>query len=52
MKPKTNAMAFFKSDLARNFTIGFVLGTCLVGVSAGPEIWDEVIPQAIAAPVE
>lgn len=41
-------MRLFNSDLYRNFAIGFVLGTLIVGAQAGPQIWDEIVPQAQA----
>jgi hypothetical protein len=41
-------MRLFKSDLYRNFAIGFVGGALLVGAQAGPELWDQIIPQAQA----
>ena len=47
-------MRLFKSDLYRNFAIGFIAGTAIVGAQAGPELWSQVVPQAqaqtIAAP--
>ena len=42
-------MAFLKSDLARMFSIGFLIGSLIVAAQTGPELWNEVIPQAVAA---
>ena len=42
-------MRLFKSDLYRNFAIGFAAGALIVGVQAGPQLWDQVLPQAQAA---
>jgi len=41
-------MRLFKSDLYRNFAIGFAVGTLIVGAQAGPQLWDELVPQAQA----
>ena len=46
-----HVMRLFKSDLYRNFAIGFVVGTLIVGAQAGPQIWDEIVPQAQAQPL-
>ncbi|MEP2735390.1 MAG: hypothetical protein ABJP34_03750 [Erythrobacter sp.] len=42
-------MGFFKSDLYRNFAIGFVLGACVVVASAAPDWQAEFAPKAFAA---
>lgn len=44
-------MRLFKSDLYRNFAIGFVVGAAIVGAQAGPELWTEIVPQAQAQTV-
>jgi hypothetical protein len=41
-------MRLFTSDLYRSFAAGFALGALIVGVQIGPELWDEVVPQAHA----
>ena len=45
-------MRLFKSDLYRNFAIGFVAGAMIVGVQAGPEFWNQIVPQAQAQTVD
>ena len=45
-------MRLFKSDLYRNFAIGFAIGAMIVGVQAGPELWNQVVPQAQAHTLE
>lgn len=43
-------MRWIKSDLFRNFALGFVLGTAAVVVSVGPEMWGGIVSPAQAAP--
>lgn len=45
-------MEFLKSDLMRNFAIGFVAGALFLFAQSGPEIPDAAIPQAQAHTVE
>jgi hypothetical protein len=42
-------MGLFKSDLYRNFAIGFILGACVVVASAAPDWQAEFAPEAFAA---
>jgi len=44
-------MRLFKTDLFRNFAIGFAAGAVLVALQASPDIIDAVIPAAEAASV-
>lgn len=41
-------MSFLKSDLSRNFAIGFVIGALIVAFQLSPEALTS-IPQAVAA---
>jgi hypothetical protein len=45
---ESHAMRLFKSDLYRNFAIGFAIGAMIVGVQAGPQVWGQFVPQAQA----
>jgi len=49
-------MRLFKSDLPRNFAIGFAVGAAIAVWHVAPQMGDSVIPQAqaatIAAPVQ
>lgn len=42
-------MTFLKSEVTRLFAIGFLAGSLIVAASTGPELWNEIVPQAIAA---
>ena len=42
-------MGLFKSDLTRNFAIGFILGASAVVASAAPDWRAEFAPEAFAA---
>ncbi|WP_338446868.1 hypothetical protein V5F89_03485 [Pelagerythrobacter marensis] len=42
-------MKLFKTDLFRNFAIGFAAGALLVGLQAGPDIVGAIAPPAEAA---
>lgn len=44
-------MGLFKPDLYRSFAFGFALGALILGVQAGPELWQEIVPQAQAQSV-
>lgn len=44
-------MKFLKSDLPRNFAIGFITGALVIAFQMNPELSDQLIPQAIAASV-
>ncbi|WP_215229311.1 hypothetical protein [Erythrobacter sp. 3-20A1M] len=41
-------MKFIKSDLFRSLAIGFLIGTAMVGISAGPDALAVATPAAIA----
>ncbi len=45
-------MDFLKSDLMRNFTIGFVAGALFLFAQSGPEMPEAAIPQAQAQAIE
>ncbi len=42
-------MGLFKPDLYRNFAIGFALGAVIVASQIGPDVWQQVVPDAHAA---
>lgn len=42
-------MSFVKSDLFHNIAIGFVIGTFLSLLVAGPEVWSGAVPDALIA---
>ena len=42
-------MKLFKTDLFRNFAIGFVAGAILVVLKTGPDIVGAIVPHAEAA---
>ena len=44
-------MSFFKSDLARNFAIGFVVGAFIVAFQISPDLGSQLIPDAVAATI-
>ncbi|WP_202392103.1 hypothetical protein [Pontixanthobacter gangjinensis] len=44
-------MNFLKSDLSRNFAIGFAVGTLIVVFQLNPDIASQLVPDAIAATV-
>ena len=44
-------MNFLKSDLSRNFAIGFVIGALLVVFQLNPDVANQLVPDAIAANV-
>lgn len=41
-------MSLFSPDLVRNFAIGFVLGALAVSFQLAPDMWQEVVPNAVA----
>jgi hypothetical protein len=41
-------MGLFKSDLYRNFAIGFLLGAVAVSFQVAPELWQDIAPAAVA----
>lgn len=45
-------MGLFKPDLYRNFGLGFLIGSLLVGASLAPNLADEFSTAAQAAPAE
>lgn len=45
-------MRIFKTELFRNFAIGFAAGAVLVALQASPDIIGAVIPAAEAASVK
>ena len=42
-------MKLLRSDLARNFSIGFLVGSLIVLGQIGPDLWRQIVPEAIAA---
>jgi hypothetical protein len=42
-------MKILKTDLARNFAIGFLIGGLIVVAQMGPDLWQNVVPAAQAA---
>jgi hypothetical protein len=45
-------MDFLKSDLMRNFAIGFIAGALILFAQSGPQIFGSAIPEAQAQAVE
>ena len=45
-------MRLFKTDLPRNFAIGFAVGAAIAVWQVAPQMSDSVIPQAQAATIE
>jgi hypothetical protein len=45
-------MRLFKSDLPRNFAIGFAVGAAIAVWQIAPQMSDSMIPRAQAATVE
>ncbi|MCR2832372.1 hypothetical protein [Parerythrobacter lacustris] len=45
-------MNFLKSDLMRNFTIGFVAGALFLFAQSGADLFDSAIPEAQAQTAE
>jgi hypothetical protein len=43
-------MKLFKSDLFRNFAIGFAAGAVIIALQSGPDLFQNPIPPAHAAP--
>lgn len=41
-------MSLLKSDLMRNFAIGFLLGAMVVTFQGAPAMWLEAAPDAVA----
>ncbi|MXP15309.1 hypothetical protein GRI44_11170 [Altererythrobacter confluentis] len=48
-KKKRKPMGLFKPDLYRNFAIGFALGAVIVASQIGPDMWQQIVPEAHAA---
>ncbi len=44
-------MTFLKSDLARNFGIGFIVGTFIVAFQISPDLGSQLIPEVVAATI-
>lgn len=42
-------MGLFKPDLYRSFAVGFLLGAAVIALQAGPELFEQIIPQAMAS---
>lgn len=42
-------MKFLKSDVSRNFAIGFIAGALIVVSHFNPKLAAEIVPQAIAS---
>jgi hypothetical protein len=51
IETKDSIMRLFKTDLFRNFAIGFAAGAVLVALQASPDVIGAVIPAAEAAPL-
>ena len=41
-------MSLLTSDLAKNFAIGFVVGALAISFQMAPDMWLNVIPDAVA----
>lgn len=41
-------MSIFKTDMPRNFAIGFMLGAVIVAFQINPDLISETIPAAVA----
>jgi hypothetical protein len=39
----------FKTDIPRNFAIGFLVGGLIVMAQMGPDLWQTIVPAAQAA---
>ena len=46
------AMKILKTDLTRNFAIGFLIGGLIVMAQMGPDLWQQVVPAAQAATIK
>jgi len=44
-------MNFLKSDLARQFGIGFVIGILIVAFQISPDLGSQLLPEAVAMTV-
>jgi len=44
-------MTFIKSDLARNFGIGFIVGAMIVVFQVSPDLGSALLPEAFAATI-
>ena len=44
-------MSILKSDLSRNFAIGFFLGGLIVAFQISPDLGAQLVPEAVAAVV-
>jgi hypothetical protein len=42
-------MKILKTDLTRNFALGFLIGGLIVMAQMGPDLWQEIVPAAQAA---
>ncbi|NMW32527.1 hypothetical protein HKD42_10685 [Altererythrobacter sp. RZ02] len=42
-------MSLLKSDLTRNFALGFVLGGLIVAFQISPDLGSQLVPEAVAA---
>ncbi|MXO91521.1 hypothetical protein [Pontixanthobacter aquaemixtae] len=44
-------MSIFKTDMPRNFAIGFFVGALIVAFQISPELGQQIIPEAVAATI-
>jgi len=44
-------MSILKSDLSRNFAIGFFVGTLIVAFQISPDLGAGLLPEAVAATI-
>ncbi|WP_209348995.1 hypothetical protein [Pontixanthobacter sp. CEM42] len=42
-------MSIFKTDMPRNFAIGFLVGAFIVAFQISPELGNQLLPEAVAA---
>ncbi len=42
-------MSFFKSDLSRNFAIGFAAGALVIALQISPELVGQIVTDTVAA---
>ena len=51
IESKDKTMQFLKSDLSRNFAIGFFLGALIVAFQISPDLGSQLLPEAVAATI-
>lgn len=42
-------MSIFKTDMPRNFAIGFFFGALIVAFQISPDLGGQIVPEAVAA---